>query len=107
MITTNDLQRLYVDMYKQIREYLWPFRIVEALADLEIACYKAFPDIDEVKKCFPRLSSEIKFQADKEDDEELLRSIEKFQKFLDDEGNMDGVYSKLDSVREVKDNEDK
>ena len=72
MITTNDLQRLYVDMYKQIREYLWPFRIVEALADLEIACYKAFPDIDEVKKCFRRLSSEIKFQADKENDEELL-----------------------------------
>lgn len=107
MITTNDLQRLYVDMYKQIREYLWPFRIVEAIADLEIACYKAFPDIDEVKKNFTRLSSEIKFQADKEDDEELLKSIEKFQKFLDDEENMDGVYSKLDSVREVKDNEDK
>lgn len=107
MITTNDLQRFYVDMYRQIREYLWPFRIVEALADLEIACYKAFPDIDEVKQCFRRLSSEIKFQADKEENEDLLKSIDKFQKFLDDEDNMDGVYSKLNSVREVKDNEDK
>ena len=107
MITTNDLQRLYVDMYKQIREYLWPFRIVEALADLEVACYKAFPDIDEVKKIFTRLSSEIRFQADKEEDEDLLKSLEKFQKFLDDEDKIDGIYSKLNSVREVKDNENK
>jgi curved DNA-binding protein CbpA len=52
-------------------DYLWDFKVVESLANLEIACYKAFPDKPEMLKALKSLRTGINatFTELKEDDE--------------------------------------
>ena len=45
MVSANELQNLYNDIYVQMRMYIWDFGTIELLADFEIAVYQRFPDI--------------------------------------------------------------
>lgn len=96
MISANELQNSYVQLYKQVREYIWPLSTVEHLADLEVSIYSRFPDMEDIRKQFKLLKScmidEIR------EDEELKSALDNFNKLIEDANTF---YSSLNQVREV------
>lgn len=55
MIEVKTIQRLYNNLYKSLRNYIWDFNVVDDIAKLEIVCYEACPDIDDIKKALRNL----------------------------------------------------
>ena len=43
-MNSNEIQNAYVDLYTQMRKYIWPFDVIDILVDLEIESFKSFPD---------------------------------------------------------------
>ena len=84
-------------MYTNIRNYIWEFKTVERLANLEIAVYTSFPDVSELKREFSNLYQDIKPVLD--EDEEFAKSVKKFKEVLDN--ITDDFYFKIDQVQEV------
>lgn len=95
MISAKELQNKYNKLYVSLREYIWPLKIVENIADLEVAVYRTFPDIDEVRTCY----NVLKMNALRlvKDDEELEGKFEDFREILD---SSDNLYSKINTRRE-------
>lgn len=96
MITTNDLQRCYIDLYKRLREYLWPFSTVELIADLEVATFCSFPDLNDVSSKLNRLCIDIRDCS--RDDKDMQDAIDAMRKLLSSESE---VYCKIKDVNEV------
>lgn len=96
MISYAIIQSAYVNLYKQLRRYVWDFSIVELIADLEVACFKAFPDINDIIKKYEKLDRDIRLTI--KDDEDLNKELDKFRDTISDESE---VYVKLYSVKEV------
>jgi len=96
MLTSPDLQQAYIEMYKALREYIWEFRTVETLANLEIATFAAFPNLLKVKQLY----SELKLLTNEvaAEDKGLEKSIKKFGDLLE---NVDSLYLKPYVVNEV------
>lgn len=59
VITSQDIQNRYIDLYLFMMNYLWDLRVVKELANLEIAIYKRFPDKDEMSNCLHKLRYDI------------------------------------------------
>lgn len=96
MLTSPNLQQAYIDMYKALREYIWEFRTVETLANLEIETFVAFPNLLKVKQLY----SELKLLTNEvaAEDEELEKSMKKFGDLLE---NVNSLYLKPYVVNEV------
>ena len=80
LITSSDLQVKYEHLYKFLMDFLWEFTTVQALANLELAIFKRFPDKEEMLKCLNDLKIEISATYNElaEDDEK------EFQETFDD-----------------------
>lgn len=100
MITLQDLTRQYVKLYECVRNYIWPFATVQDLAELEIAIYNRFPNIEDVKSKFDKFYRDIQLEC--KDDEELNAQVEAFRDIINSE---DIIYSLLYRVNEVYDYE--
>lgn len=98
MVSCRELQNAYLNMYKELRNYIWGFNIVENLAELEINVYSAFPDVSKLKVQFNNLYLGIKSVLS--EDEELRKSVEAFQESLNNID--DDFFFKLSKVQEVK-----
>lgn len=97
MISCRELQNAYIHMYENLRNYIWGFKTVEHLANLEVAIYSSFPDLATVNKEFNALYLDIREML--EEDEDLSASVKEFKDILD---NIEGdFYLKLDQVQEV------
>lgn len=96
MISSKDLQKRYIDLYKSIRNYIWDYQTVEYLANLEVAVYTTFPDIQEIRKQFNSLYLDIRDVLI--DDEEFREAVNEFKELIENE---DTLYSKIDMVNEV------
>jgi len=96
MLTSPNLQQAYVEMYKALREYIWEFRTVETLANLEIETFVAFPNLLKVKQLY----SELKLLTNEvaAEDKELEKSMKKFGDLLE---NVNSLYLKPYIVNEV------
>ena len=96
MLNCADIQVGYNRLYKQVRRYIWSFQAVEALADLEIACYETCLDLDRVRQAFTRFRQyalETMYE-----DEELSKEFERFENLI----NSDDVpYANLYQIEEV------
>lgn len=55
MISNVDIRRLYINLYKQLRNYFWDYNFVKTLVDLEDACLRRFPDMTDVRRISLRL----------------------------------------------------
>lgn len=101
MLTSPNLQQAYVEMYKALREYIWEFRTVETLANLEIETFVAFPNLLKVKQLY----SELKLLTNEvaAEDKELEKSMKKFGDLLE---NVNSLYLKPYIVNEVIQNAD-
>lgn len=96
MISCTDIQVMYNRLYKEVRRYIWSFQAVEALADLEIACYEACPDIHKIRAVFSRFKQyalEVLYE-----DEDMLEVFDRFEELINSE---DTCYTPLEKVEEV------
>lgn len=100
MVSANELQNLYNDIYVQMRMYIWDFGTIELLADFEIAVYQRFPDISAVVKAFDKLRSEVSSTDIYREDKELKGAFEAFDEFIED---VDEIYYGLVTFKEVVD----
>ena len=96
MLSFNDFQRAYKDIYINMRNYIWGVDVVELLANLEVAVYDTFMDKQTVETYFHRLRKAI--DALRIDDEDLHKSLDDFQTLLDSD---EELYAPLYRVAEV------
>lgn len=98
VISSNRLQSAYNTLYVNLRNYIWDFNIVEAIADLEVSVYRAFPDINDVKQCIDNLKSMIISCDILSDDEKLKSAFDDFYELLND---ADSIYLNLQTFKKV------
>ena len=101
MISVFQLQQKYINLYKQFRDYIWDYDTVEMLANLEIAIFKACPNIYECKNLFNTLRSNI--QDVILEDEDLNEAVQDFSDLLDENSD---VYCPVNIIKERIQNED-
>ena len=96
MLNSYDIQEKYIALYRNLRNYAWEADVVEIIADMEIAIYTAFPDIQFIKQCIYDLTREI---ADVlAEDEELKSSLEELTELIYSE---DVKYMPISVVKEA------
>lgn len=100
MISNKDLQRGYINLYKQLRNYIWDFKTVVKIAALETATHQTCPDLEEIRREFRLLRQEVSEVAN--EDEEFNAELESFEDLIE---SSDTTYSKLKIVEEVIPNE--
>lgn len=98
MTTSKFIQNEYNRLYSQMRRYIWPFDIIEILAELETQVYEAFPNLTNIRNTFYTLKREIKNISNKGIDDELSNSLDDFEKIIIDDGDL---YLSIKQVREV------
>lgn len=96
MISNYELQQAYNDLYEVLREYIWEYAVVDAIADLEIAVYETMADIPNIRSQFNKLRQLVRPVSQKEAD--LRDALDAFDKTIKDD---DTVYCKLTKVNEV------
>lgn len=96
MISSAEVQSAYVDLYSCLRNYIWDFRTVETLAELEVLVYTTFPTMSDIRNKFNQLYTDVRDVC--KDDEELDRACNAFQEIIETD---DIFYSKLNRVNEV------
>lgn len=91
MISGKQFQNSYNNLYQVLRNYIWPLRIVESIAELEIAVYKVFPNIEDIQNAF----NHLKFICLQHiDDEELSESFDDFAEILNKD---EELYAKINT----------
>ena len=96
MILSSDVQSKYNDLYLQLRNYIWDFKAVQAIANLEIAVYKAIPEMNAIRKAFNNLVYQVKPVSDT--DEDVEKAMNSFKKLIESD---DEICKKLPRVQEV------
>lgn len=109
VITSSDLQVKYEKLYKFLMDFLWEFQTVQALANLEIAIFKRFPDKDEMLNCLRELNHMISqtynelSEAEEEEFQKTYEDLEKSIEEFEDPGcELYGVEEFIDSPDDVK-----
>ena len=99
MIAAAMIQQAYIDLYRQIRNYIWDYDTVVKLAELEVASYMAFPDIDKVRYALDQLKVELNSSDVYAEDEDLQNAVDNFSETLD---GADQVFYGLEVPQEVQ-----
>lgn len=99
MIAAAMIQQAYIDLYRQIRNYIWDYDTVVKLAELEVASYMAFPDIDKVRYALDQLKIELNSSDVYAEDEDLQKAVDDFSETLD---GADQVFYGLEVPQEVQ-----
>ena len=99
MIAAAMIQQAYIDLYKQIRNYIWDYDTVVKLAELEVAAYMAFPNIDKVRYALDQLKIELNSSYVYAEDEDLQKAVDDFNDTLD---GADQVFYGLEVPQEVQ-----
>ena len=100
MVSYADIRNAYIDLYKEMRRYIWDFRIVEQLVEVEIDSFQTCVDVDKLREDLRLLRQHI--QEVIADDEDLKHAIDAFQNIVDNETE---TFAKLYQVSEVLPNE--
>lgn len=106
VVTSSDIQVKYEQLYGFLMDFLWEFTTVQALANLEIAIFKRFPDKDEMLRCLANLKRSIIYTANElaEDDEvEFKEAIDDLEDAIN---NYENAGCELYSVEELIDDPD-
>lgn len=99
MIAAAMIQQAYIDLYRQIRNYIWDYDTVVKLAELEVAAYMAFPDIDKVRYALDQLKVELNSSDVYAEDEDLQKAVDDFSETLD---GADQVFYGLEVPQEIQ-----
>lgn len=96
MLSLVDLKKYYVKMYSELRNYVWNFNTINHLAELEIAVYRRFPDVLEIRSKFDALYMCIRDICD--EDEDLSAVVNNFKNIIN---SSDQFYSRIDAPKEA------
>lgn len=83
-------------MYEEVRNYIWDFATVQRLADLEIAVFRRFPMLPEVRTHFNNFYLCIQNTCD--EDEDLSQAVQDFKDIIN---SSDEVYSMIIQPKEA------
>lgn len=83
LMSFNELQNRYIQLYKLLRNYIWEYDIVELIADLEVLTFTAFTDKEELKKALDALERAIRFTDVWKQDEQMQEQFSAFRDALD------------------------
>lgn len=106
VVTSSDIQVKYEQLYKFLMGFLWEFKVVQDLANLEIAIFKRFPDKDEMLNCLRILKTSISYtynEMAEDDDEDFKTAVDKLEEAIN---NYEDPGFELYSVEEVIDSPD-
>ena len=98
MHSASEFQILYIKLYTQLRKYIWDYSIVVQIADLEVAVYTAFPELNVVARCFDALRASVSRTDVYREDEELKEAFEEFDEAVE---TVDNLYLPITTFEEV------
>ena len=105
-VSAQDFRNAYETFYDKFRNYLWPYNVLEDLANVEVDIYTDFFDKDHLQRGLSRLNKSIHDAVKDYEDEDLQKSYDKIVKLLD-ETDPEQMFYQLDRVEEVNPGEDK
>lgn len=82
MTSSVIIQNKYISLYKLLRNYLWNFQTVEDIAELEMECFRALPDVDRIKMKLNAVSNAAIYVI--RDDNKLKECLDSFYELLND-----------------------
>nr|DAZ19357.1 MAG TPA: hypothetical protein [Caudoviricetes sp.] len=82
MTSSVIIQNKYISLYKLLRNYLWNFQTVEDIAELEMECFRALPDVDRIKMKLNAVSNAAIYVT--RDDDKLKECLDSFYELLND-----------------------
>lgn len=82
MTSSVIIQNKYISLYKLLRNYLWNFQTVEDIAELEMECFRALPDVDRIKMKLNAISNAAIYVI--RDDDKLRECLDSFYELLED-----------------------
>lgn len=82
MTSSVIIQNKYISLYKLLRNYLWNFQTVEDIAELEMECFRALPDVDRIKMKLNAVSNAAIYVI--RDDDKLKECLDSFYALLND-----------------------
>lgn len=82
MTSSVIIQNKYISLYKLLRNYLWNFQTVEDIAELEMECFRALPDVDRIKMKLNAVSNAAIYVI--RDDNKLKECLDSFYDLLND-----------------------
>ena len=103
IITSSDIQVQYEQLYGYLMDYLWEFKVVQAIAYLELAIFKKFPDKDEMLRCVRNLRQEISYtynELNADDKPEFKDAFDRLEDLIE---NYEDEGCELYAVQEVID----
>ena len=95
MVNQAEIKQAYYDIYSALRNYIWPYNIVEGIAELEISAMQTCPNIPQIRGNLYGLKSALLDTI--ESDEQLSKAFDNFNNVL----SADDYYVKLNAVNEV------
>ena len=98
LINSANFRTSYEKFYKEMRNYLWDVATLELLADIEVATYQSFIDLQDLDNKLRRLYQMIRPIA--EDDEFLQEAYDNFYDLVQD-NKKSNMYCSLYRVEEV------
>ena len=99
MITATNLQNAYNALYKEVRNYIWDFDTVSALAELEVETYQAFPDMKQLSNKLATFKRYVDATDVMRTDEALKKAFDAFDEVVN--GNDVELYANLKTFQEV------
>ena len=99
LINTSELHQAYIDLYVQLMRYIWDYSSVQVLARLEVATYRRFPDVDEIRRYLNLLRMSARTVT--RDDEDVMKEFDNFNQILESIESSSEMYAKLVEVEEV------
>lgn len=103
IISSQDFRNTYQKFYNDVRQYLWPYNVIEEIATVQDDIFTAFIDIEQLRNDFRKLYKSIKEAID--EDEFLNKSYKELSELIENE--YENPYLKISRVEEVNPDEDK
>ena len=96
-VSSAQLQKAYISLYKTLRDYIWDFRVVDTLTDLEVATYQKFPDVKQVQHQLQLLEHQVRGTDAMDNNKAMQKAFNQFYDLL----NNPTMYASLDSFKGV------
>lgn len=106
ILSSQEFRNIYERFYNSFSKYLWPYKVLEDLANFEVEIFTAFNNIEKTRSLLEKLRKPVEEVVKEFDDAKLQKQFDEFFEVLD-EIEPDKMYLTLEQVEEVEPDEDK
>lgn len=105
-ILPEDIQVKYQKLYTIMRDYIWEFDVVKALAQLEVSVYQKFPNKEDMQNNLETLDVSIRdtySELSQADDEAFQKAYEQLESYIEqyDETRGCEIYSVVEVPTDI------